>query len=186
MPHTGRARLVLGDLKIVRDKLEDETGQVAWRLYWITAVVLVRAVGHVLVKVDGGETSHVREIANELHRNWKTAAAEHAIFRDFIELERNNILKEYEFAVSEGPVPIMVTLDDPISGDSPRLGALIEENIYRPMLSGPYEGEDGRTLLDEAIDWWTKQLDCIDRRVDRLLTTEAIKRKTAAPGKQST
>lgn len=33
---------------------------------------------------------------------------------------------------------------------------LIEENLYRPMSAGTFEGEDGRTLLDEAIEWWAK------------------------------
>ncbi len=30
------------------------------------------------------------------------------------------------------------------------------------MGSGAFEGEDGRTLIDEAIEWWAKQLDEID------------------------
>jgi hypothetical protein len=42
---------------------------------------------------------------------------------------------------------------------------LVEENIYRPVSGGTYAGEDGRTLIDEAIDWWLCQLDEIDRRM---------------------
>lgn len=167
MDRTARARRVLADLQAVRDKLEDEAGSVEWRLYWITAVVLARAVGHVLAKVDAAAVPVVREVANELHREWKGPAAEHAIFRDFIEQERNSILKEYEFGMSEGPVPVSVTLAHPETGEQVQSGALIEENVYRPMWSGPYEGEDGRTLLDEAIAWWGVQLDRVDGEAAR-------------------
>lgn len=166
MTYTVRARKVLSDLEFVREKLEDETGWDEWRIHWIAAVVLVRAIGHVLVKVDGGQSSEVKRIANELHKKWKLAGEDDVIFRDFIEEERNSILKEYEFGMSEGPIPVAVTLRNAITGELLEHTGLIEENVYRPMWSGPYEGEDGRTLLDEAIVWWKKQLDAIDSMVE--------------------
>ncbi|SRR5579883_103592 len=155
------ARLVLQDAMFVRDKLENETGRIEWRLYWVLAVVLLRAVGHVLDKVDGAADAKVKKAANDLHRSWREGP-DHAIFRDFIEHERNNILKEYSFAMTEGPVPILAHLQNHDGFDVIRQ-FLIEENIYRPMDSGPYEGEDGRTLVDEAISWWAIQLDAVDR-----------------------
>jgi hypothetical protein len=148
----------------VRDKLESEVGHIEWRLYWVLAVVLLRAVGHVLDKVDGANSAAVRANAKALHQTWKVAD-EHAIFRDFIEHERNNILKEYASEMTEGPVPIMAHLQSHDGFDVVRQ-FLIEENIYRPMGSGAFEGEDGRTLIDEAIEWWAKQLDEIDATVD--------------------
>jgi hypothetical protein len=160
VPH---ARLVLQDAMYVREKLENETGRIEWRLFWILAVVLLRAVGHVLDKVDGAADPKVKKAANDLHRSWRTGA-DHAIFRDFIEHERNNILKEYEFEMTEGPVPIMAILQSHDGFDVVRQ-FLIEENIYRPMSSGAFEGEDGRTLLDEAIAWWAAQLEAVDRAV---------------------
>ena len=160
MTKVPQARLVLQDVMFVRDKLEDETGRIEWRLYWVLAVVLLRAVGHVLEKVDGDENSEVRKVANELYRAWKDGDA-NSIFRDFIEDERNNILKEYLFSMSEGPIPIVAHLQRNDGFDTARQ-FLIEENLYRPMQGGQFEGEDGRTLLDEAIAWWHKQLDHID------------------------
>jgi hypothetical protein len=157
VPH---ARLVLQDAMFVRHKLEDETGRIEWRLYWVLAIVLLRAVGHVLDKVDGAADPNVKKAANDLHRSWRSGP-EHAIFRDFIEHERNNILKEYGFAMTEGPVPIMAYLQSHDGFDVVRQ-FLIEENVYRPMSSGPYEGEDGRALLDEAISWWVLQLNAVD------------------------
>ena len=87
----------------------------------------------------------------------KGTAVAHAIFRDFIERERNSILKEYSSTMTEGPVPLLAYLQNGEGFDVIRQ-ALIEENIYRPMSDGPYEGEDGRTVLDEAIEWWGNNL----------------------------
>src|SRR5579872_7308245 len=138
MQHTNvpHARLVLQDAMFVRNKLENETGRIEWRLYWILAVVLLRAVGHVLNKVDGAADAKVKKAANDLHRSWRDGD-ENAIFRDFIEHERNNILKEYAFDMTEGPVPIMAYLQSQDGFDVARQ-FLIEENIYRPMASGAY------------------------------------------------
>lgn len=167
-----KARLVLQDAMYVRDKLEAEVGYIEWRLYWVLAVVLLRAVGHVLDKVDGANNATVRTASRRLHQHWK-ASEEHAIFRDFIERERNNILKEYASEITEGPVPIMAYLQSQDGFDVVRQ-FLIEENIYRPMGSGAFEGEDGRTLLDEAIKWWATQLDAIDSAVHGTRPTASI------------
>ena len=116
----------------------------------------------------GTADPNVKKAAGDLHSAWRHAP-EHAIFRDFIERERNNILKEYAFDVTEGPIPIMAHLQSHDGFDEVRQ-FLIEENLYRPMASGNYEGEDGRTLLDEAIAWWAVQLDSVDRTVSQEVT----------------
>lgn len=148
----------------VRAMLEDEPRHIEWRLNWILAVVLLRTVGHVLNNVDGAALPAVKVLANQLHAEWKDTATAHAVFRDFIERERNSILKEYSFTMTEGPVPLLAYLQNGDGFDVIRQ-ALIEENIYRPMSDGPYEGEDGRTVLDDAIEWWTQQLARIDREI---------------------
>lgn len=162
MNYTSSARKVLADLKHVRICLEEETRDIEWRIYWITAIVLLRATGHVLLKVDGERSPTVKQIANELHTNWKGESTENKIFRDFIELERNNIIKEYQLGVTEGPISIVDIPGDCGINLSSNRATLISENIYKPMCSGTYEGEDGRDLIDEAIYWWTVQLDYID------------------------
>lgn len=106
-------------------------------------------MGHVLDRVDGAADAKVKKAANDLHRLWRDGDG-NAIFRDFIERERNNVLKEYAFDMTEEPVSIIAYLKSQDGFDVVRQ-FLIEENIYRPMESGAYEGEDGRTLLDEAI-----------------------------------
>lgn len=103
-------------------------------------------------------------MAREKFSSWKVAD-EHAIFRDFIELERNSILKEYELSITEGPIPIVAHLQRGDGFDVIRQ-FLIEEKLYRPISGGVYDGEDGRTLIDDAIQWWRVQLGEIDDALD--------------------
>lgn len=165
MTVVGAARTVLQDVVYVRHILEDETRKVEWRLNWILAVVLLRTVGHVLNNVDGAASREVKLLANGLHAQWKGNDPAHAIFRDFIERERNSIVKEYVFTMTEGPVPLMAFIQQDDGFDMIRQ-TLLEENIYRPVAEGPYEGEDGRTLIDDAISWWRSQLDLIDWSIE--------------------
>jgi len=166
MTMVGAARVVLQDVIYVGSILEDEPRQVEWRLNWVLAVVLLRSVGHVLNNVDGASSPEVKRLANKLHSEWKKDDPAHAIFRDFIERERNSIVKEYQFTMTAGPVPIIATIAQDDGFDTFRQ-ALLEENVYRPIGEGPYEGEDGRTVIDDAIAWWKRQLDHIDQTITR-------------------
>lgn len=160
-----RARLVFQDVLYVRSMLEDETRQIEWRLAWVLAVTLLRSIGYVLRNVDGKRDPIVETVAAEHHRSWKIDEA-HAIFREFIEAERHSILKEYEFAVTEGPVPIMAHLQQSDGFDNARQ-FLLEENLYRPIMDGQHAGADGRELVDLAIEWWRAELAAIDAEVSR-------------------
>ena len=158
----GAAREVLSDCEAARARLELETDDVSWRLLWVAAIVLLRTVGHVLAKVDGAGDLEVRKAALTAFRRWTSAAPEHGVFRDFIEDERNLILKEYEHRISSGPVRLIAVLPGTAVEDPASATFLADENLFRPMLSGPYEGEDGRDVLDEAIAWWKRELDLIE------------------------
>lgn len=163
MTSVPQARLVLQDAKIVRKKLEDEVDDREWRLGWVLAVVLLRTVGDVLDKVDGLMDPLVKGASAELYKSWKLGE-DGMIFRDFIKRERDSIVHEYQTAMTEGSIPLMVLAAGPngLEGDGPHW---VDENLYRPMGSGKFEGEDGRDVLDLAIDWWDRQLDEVDRRV---------------------
>ncbi len=39
---------------------------------------------------------------------------------------------------------------------------VLDQNIFRPFLNGPFSGEDAREVYDMAIKWWEAQLDTID------------------------
>ena len=162
------AKSVLTDVKYLRNKLELEVDDTEWRLQWVACVVLLRVIGHVLYKVDAGRSSFLKTSAEHHFQKWKDED-QHVILREFIDKERNNILKEYTSNMSEGPLPIIVQVerfgDD---ADSEMLGYLMQENTYRPMNDGFYEGEDGRTLIDDAIVWWEKQLKDIEVHAETL------------------
>ncbi len=160
---TKAARNVLDDCKFILSKLEDETDDRQWRIHWVAVVTLLRAVGHVLTKVDG-QTPRVHSASDQLFRKWKSTDPAHEIFREFIEKERNSVVKEYAIGISEGPVPVVISFTDPVSGElSGYELEPIGENIYRPMVEDFYEGEDGRTLIELAIEWWELQLGEVDR-----------------------
>jgi len=162
MTSVPQARLVLRDITAVRKKLEDEVDDREWRLAWVLALVLLRTVGDVLDKVDGFMDPLVKASSAELYKEWKKGD-DGVIFRDFIKRERDSIVHEYQTSMTEGPIPLMAIFAGPdgVEGDGPHW---MNENLYRPMGSGRYEGEDGRDVLDSAIAWWARQLDEVDRR----------------------
>ena len=164
---TARARLVLEDCRLALTLLEEETDLRRWRLHWVAAIALIRAVGHVLEKVDGTSQS-VRSASRAAFSQWKSGAPEHEIFREFIERERNTILKTYDFNLhpSEEVELVLVSNLKRVSD-----GAIVQsaqvypigENIYRPLLDGFREGDDARDVLSDAIEWWDKQLSFIEQ-----------------------
>lgn len=163
---TTRARQVLDDCRIALLLLEEEKDLQRWRIHWVAALALIRAVGHVLDKIDGVNPK-IGVAARSAYKQWKSHAPEHEIFREFIERERNTILKEYEFNThpnEEVEFVLVRTLrrvsDDTVMTDAQI--APIGDNIYRPLLSGFREGDDARDVLSDAIDWWEAELAAIE------------------------
>src|SRR5262245_12154749 len=66
-----------------------------WRTNWIAGVAMLRTVGHVLHKVDAKTSTTHRSLIESAWAAWKMNKDEHWIFFDFIEKERNNILKTF-------------------------------------------------------------------------------------------
>lgn len=159
---TNAAREVLDDCRLALAMLEEETDLARWRVHWAAAIALVRAVGHVLDKVDG-EDPLTKRLAAAAFKRWKGPAPEHEIFREFIERERNSILKEYRFRyhpLDEVQMAVGYTLHNPVTGETIQVGDVlpIGDNIYRPFLEGWREEDDARDVLSDAIDWWEAQL----------------------------
>lgn len=174
---TLKAREVLDDGRVALSLLEEEADIQRWRIHWAAAVALMRAVGHVLDKVDG-EDPLIKQAARAAFRQWKSADPQHEIFREFIERERNNLLKEYRSHVHPLPeVALAVEFTArPVEGGPPvrfaHIGE-IGENIYRPLLDGPWEGNDARDVLSEAITWWDDQLTAIEHEAARQRSASA-------------
>ena len=152
---TQSARRVLSDCRIALQLLEETTDLDVWRVHWVGALALIRAVGHVLDKVDG-QNRHLRKLAQERFKEWKKEP-EHEIFQAFIERERNTILKQYEFGY-EKEEEVGVVLDGGFIH-------FLDENIYRPLNEGYGKNEDARDVYREAIDWWEARLEELENEL---------------------
>jgi hypothetical protein len=148
------ARTVLIDCKNAHALLEDEAEPTHLRLFWVTGVVLLRAVGHVLQKVDAQRSPVIKHKIEQLYSEWKRDKEANAIFWKFIEQERNNILKKYTIGFLAGPIDVIVQpTGEPYSLDG---------NLFCPIADGLYAGQDGRDVMADAIIWWDKQLSSIE------------------------
>jgi hypothetical protein len=153
-----QARAVLGDCRIALLELRENPRGVQWRLRWCAVLTLLRAVGHVLSKVDASSTSIAPEFRDEAARWWKElnrTKPEPLIFWEFIEKDRNALLKEYRFSAEQGIV-MRGVLDVMLLHHMPVIA--VAEPTYL-MKDGPFAGRDQRDLVEEAITWWDDQLE---------------------------
>src|SRR3990170_5538825 len=71
-----------------------------WRFSWIAGVALLRTIGHVLDKVDAKVSQRHENAIRSTWNGWKNDRTTHWIFWEFVEDERNNVLKSYTFGVT--------------------------------------------------------------------------------------
>ena len=159
---TAGARQVLDDCKLALELLEQSPDEQFWRIHWFAAVILVRTVGDVLHKVDGQSEPYKTPVA-EAYARWQSDRESSAIFWEFIKIQRNKLAHAYESDVHPlERVHLAVEFDlisvEDGSAKKVREAIEIDENIYRPMLSGRWEGDDGRDVLQTAIEWWEAEL----------------------------
>ncbi len=151
---TATARKVLADCMTAHDLLDIESDAARFRVLWVSGVALLRSVGHVLQKVDAKQTPKIAEAVNAAWRRWNADKETNAIFWEFIEEERNNILKEYEFGFLSGPIDVLVTPDNELF--------VLDDYLFCPIAGGRFSGEDCRDILADAIAWWERELSTID------------------------
>jgi len=152
------ARTILSDCKNAQAVLEDESDTVRFRLFWVAGVVLLRAVGHVLHKVDRDRSPAIKLQIDQAYEKWKGDRETNAIFWEFIDDERNRMLKEYEIGFLSGPINVLVQPSGEI--------ATLDHNLFCPIADGRYSGEDSRDVMAEGIAWWEKQLSAIENVQD--------------------
>lgn len=121
-----------------------------WRTNWIAGVATLRIIGHVLHRMDRLRSPRHKALIDAAWSRWSSNKDANWIFFDFIEKERNSILKEFSF----GARP-------PEDADDERVLAYGATN------------HDAAQLFREAVYWWRTQL----RSLERSLADEA-KRST--------
>lgn len=146
------ARKVLADCRHVLDLLEEETRPQTFRVLWVASVALARAVGHVLQKVDAEQSESTKNAVQAAYGSWKVDKPGNAIFWEFIEQERNQVLKQYEMGFLPGPIEVIA------NGDS----SILDDHLFCPIADGLFAGEDCRDVLEQAIEWWSQQLSAIE------------------------
>jgi len=149
-------------------------GQNNMRRRWVATVSLLRAVGHVLDKVDAETSPLARSVIDKKYREPRPS-----IFEDFIEDERNNVLKQYRFSVrGDGAIGIPTSNErvrPAVPGMPPGAIGMMTHQLgteirtYRftiaPFDKGPFAGRDPIDVVREALTFWHEYLDDVDRRI---------------------
>jgi len=132
------------NFELQNSDIDDEHPE--WRVHWVFGVAMLRTIGHVLAKVDSGVSPKHMQVINSHWERWKVAKDDNWVFWDFIEDERNNILKAYKFGVD-----------------------IDEHGLWHSGL-----GHDGLQLMREAAYWWRRQLINIEDEVSRQASVARI------------
>jgi hypothetical protein len=149
------SRTVLADCQHSIELMEQSSAESDSRIHYVAAIALIRAVGHVLHKVDAIRSELLGRAVDDAYLRWKDDRSQHAIFWDFIEAERNDVLKRYEFSYRSNPHIVVQT---PEVEEEFVLG----DELFLPVADGPFAGEDVRDILSAAIAWWEAQLSLIE------------------------
>jgi hypothetical protein len=160
---TANARAVLSDCEAALGDLRSGATGLLWRTRWVSVVTLLRAVGHVLDKVDGRRDPKLKAVIASAYADLKSTQPEPSIYWQFIEQERNNVIKAYEFGVQQNVTVRPGALwHDTRTGEwgSTESGPTTYEHLVR---DGPFAGQDPRDVVEQAIRWWHEYLDALDR-----------------------
>jgi hypothetical protein len=110
--------------------------------------------------VDGDTDQKHRDC---IERAWGELSADrksHSIFWEFVEAERNNLLKQYKFGVQAEPLCLTTETGDFLVNDE--TGAHLQDWDYFKLSLTGLEGREGRDAISDAIEWWKQQLDAIE------------------------
>jgi hypothetical protein len=160
---TTAARQALADAATALDDFEASASTPYWRTRWVALVALLRAVGHVLSSVDSDRDARTKDAIDSAWNQLRRSRPEPRIFWDFIQDERNNVLKAYRFGaglnITVRPGSAWYNLATGESGGT-EPGPTTYEAFMR---AGTFEGELPSDVARQALTFWTRYLDEIDR-----------------------
>jgi hypothetical protein len=152
--------------------MRDNPTGLDWVLVWAGTIALLRAVGHVLEKEDAEGDPRLKNAQDAWWSRLKATKPDPHIFWEFIEHDRNQLLKEAELTVRrlfQASLQDGTLFADNLDGQqlpqqlAPRAPPPTSICTYQ-MKSGRFEKQDPRDLVRDAIVWWEKQLDDIEQK----------------------
>ena len=157
-----RARIVLADCEMaLADFNASVNANEFMRPRWVSLITLLRAVGHVLEKVDRPVAD--RDAQMRTGAAWDQLAVQKRphIFHDFVEAERNDTVKQYEIGAAANPKIHGAWTDEGAPLYVSHVPGVVTLSAFS-MSDGPYKGRDPRQLAREAIEFWRGYLDAIE------------------------
>ncbi|WP_446619671.1 hypothetical protein [Vibrio alfacsensis] len=148
-----KSKQALKDAWLSYNMMTAAKGSDELRIHWISTICLLRAIGHVLDKVDA-ELSliHKEEISNW----WKAIKRDKpSIFWDFINESRNLVVKEYDVNFITYECELISTNFD---GSTE-----VAENPVHIMKSG----DELFGIVADALLWWEVQLKDLERSIQQ-------------------
>lgn len=88
------ARGVLSQSRRLKTLLKESKTLPEWELHWQHSVIILRKVGHVLHKVDCSRSQYISAAVSEAYAEWSNKKNPRFSWFDWINEERNMILKE--------------------------------------------------------------------------------------------
>lgn len=165
-----KARQVFQDCVYARDSLK--AALVDGRLddakiMWFAALAMLRSIGHVLRKVDAkGRGEAFGCLLGERFQAWK----DDPMFYNFIEKERNSILKEYDSSLEEETVREQGSLelsdDSVLELSSGEALTVTTEVATLTKQRGESAGTPPEKVLTLALDWWDRELKVLENSAE--------------------
>ena len=162
------ARETLEDCRGALAELTDGVKGGQWRRRWIIAIVLLRAVGHVLHKIDGLHSPAYGSAISNWWSQLNASKPNPAIFWSLIDEERNTILKEYRTSAGQGVTVQVSGIEINLLTGEQKIDPPKPAIYHYVINTGPFKGRDQRELIAEAIAWWEKELESIDTHARRI------------------
>lgn len=119
---TTAARKLLESLELAHVMLKEQSDPARFNVIYISCAVLCRSIGHVLEKVDAKKSPKLKSVVDSAYARWKDDAHDQLIFKNFIDRNRNDLIKESNFnyeIISSFPYALAVLNEELLGYDDP-------------------------------------------------------------------
>jgi hypothetical protein len=133
----------------IKSMSEAELTHGGWRHQWAGLCALLKTSVH-LMRIDAARcfAEDIRRELLESYHRLRRDKASYPLFWGFVDRERNNILKEYEFSAYQG-----VIKEDGTIAASVSLMSLLNGPQDLFIRGGDYDGRRAMDVAEEAADW---------------------------------